>query len=108
MYDWGYGGAHRFGGSSGWEHVGAVFMWLIPLLLIAVVIWLVVEVVHRRHHVVPAGSVPPVVGPPPGGQGVGIAPVTPPSPALSILDERYARGEIDRDEYMARRKDLGG
>jgi len=30
------------------------------------------------------------------------------SGALAILDERYARGEIDREEYLRRRKDIGG
>ena len=25
-----------------------------------------------------------------------------------VLDERYARGEIDREEYLQRRKDIGG
>lgn len=28
--------------------------------------------------------------------------------ALAILDERYAGGEIDREEYLRRRKDIGG
>lgn len=30
------------------------------------------------------------------------------SSALAILEERYARGEIDREEYEQRRRDLGG
>jgi len=30
------------------------------------------------------------------------------SPALHELDLRYARGEIDRDEYLQRRADLTG
>jgi putative membrane protein len=28
--------------------------------------------------------------------------------ARAILDERYARGEIDREEYLRRRRDLEG
>jgi putative membrane protein len=28
--------------------------------------------------------------------------------SLELLDERYARGEIERDEYEQKRKDLGG
>ena len=30
----------------------------------------------------------------------------PESRARQILEERYARGEIDRDEFLARRRDL--
>ncbi|HUG05392.1 MAG TPA: SHOCT domain-containing protein [Candidatus Limnocylindria bacterium] len=30
------------------------------------------------------------------------------SPALSILDQRLARGEIDLDEYSARKTAIGG
>ena len=37
-----------------------------------------------------------------GGGGVGSA-----RTAREILDERYARGEIDREEYMRRRQDIG-
>ena len=38
--------------------------------------------------------------------GAGTAPGR--SRALEILDERYARGEIDREEFDTRRRDLGG
>jgi putative membrane protein len=31
-----------------------------------------------------------------------------PSSALAILQERYARGEINREEYEQRRRDLAG
>ena len=31
-----------------------------------------------------------------------------PNPALAALDLRYARGEIERDEYLRRRADLLG
>ena len=36
---------------------------------------------------------------------------TPPparSDALSVLEGRYARGEINREEYLEKKKDLGG
>lgn len=40
-----------------------------------------------------------------GRSGAGEA--SPPT-ALEILEGRYARGEIDRDEYEQKRRDLGG
>jgi putative membrane protein len=31
---------------------------------------------------------------------------TPPSSALSVLEERYAKGEIQREEYLQKKNDL--
>ena len=36
------------------------------------------------------------------------AAATPPSPALHELDLRYARGEIERTDYLERRADITG
>jgi putative membrane protein len=30
------------------------------------------------------------------------------SSGLAVLEERYARGEIDREEYLQKKHDLGG
>lgn len=30
------------------------------------------------------------------------------SPGLDALEERYARGDIGRDEYLEKRRDIGG
>jgi putative membrane protein len=30
------------------------------------------------------------------------------SPGLEVLEERYAKGEIQRDEYLQKKRDLGG
>jgi putative membrane protein len=30
------------------------------------------------------------------------------SPGLKVIEERYAKGELQRDEYLQKRRDLGG
>lgn len=66
----------------GFEHYGMgwgmVLVWLIPILLIALVIRNVISDREGK----------------------------PERTALDILEARYARGEIDRDEFLKRRADL--
>ncbi|MBI4497466.1 MAG: SHOCT domain-containing protein [Chloroflexi bacterium] len=63
--------------------LGAVLFWLLLLGgLVLLVVWLVQQVTQRA------------------------APEVRPRSALELLEQRYARGEIDREEYLARRQDL--
>lgn len=76
------------------------FFWL-PfhgLFTLLVIILVLVLVFGRRHHY----YYPPVVTQP------GPAAPSSRSDALSILEARYARGEIQREEYLEKKKDLGG
>ena len=80
----------------GWMMGGAGAWWiawlLVPLLIVAVVVVLVVTLTRR-------GT---------GGTSGGPGTVPPPHPsARAILDERYARGDIDHEEYIRRRDELG-
>lgn len=70
-----------------------VAMMLIPLGVLVLLILVIVEAASPRQ--VPMAHVPPA--PPP----------VPPASALEILNARYARGEISRDEYLRIRSDLG-
>lgn len=64
-------------------------LWIVVLVLAGVLVaWLVRGPVQHTHH----------YPPPRGGM----------SPGLDVLDERYARGEIDREEYLKRRQDILG
>jgi putative membrane protein len=90
MMMWGWG--------NGWGDAGGaltvVFM-LAVLALIVVGIILLVRGLTRHDQV--------QQGPPPG---------SPPGPssksALQVLEERYARGEIQREEFLQRKQDLLG
>jgi uncharacterized membrane protein len=67
-----------------------IVLFLIPLIVAAVVIALVRSAGHR-HAPPPQWSLP-----------------EPPNPAIGELDLRYARGEVEREEYLRRRADLLG
>lgn len=61
---------------------GGGFMWIFWVLLVVLVILALKTVVLGGNHWLGRSS------------------------ALEILEERYARGEIDRDEFEQKRKDL--
>jgi len=79
----GWGGYGGYG--AGWGVFGVVHMLLWWVLIILGIVVLVRWLVGGRH----GASRPPSE-----------------DRALAILRERYARGEIDKSEYEARKKDL--
>lgn len=85
MYDWGYGGMPHGGMGYG---MGWIFILLFWGLLIAGIVALVKWLFSS------SGSTD--VGLPPGSRRT----------ALDILEERYARGEIDKDEFEERKRVL--
>lgn len=84
------------GGGWGWGAwvFMSVFMVLVWGAIVTAVV-LVVRSVRDRH--APYPPYPPAPSPQSPGEGV--------DQALRLLDERFARGEIDEDEYT-RRRDL--
>lgn len=70
-------------GWSGWMWFGGVFWLLFLAALVALIVWLVTR-----------------------GTGGG-RPSSEDDRARRILDERFARGEIDEEEYRRRREVLG-
>lgn len=67
---------------------------LILFSMVAAAVVVVVVVVSATRHPHPAPPAPPF---PPQRMS---------TPALSELDLRYARGEIEREEYLRRRSDI--
>ena len=67
------------GWESGWGWVGAVWMLLFWVLLVILIVWVVSRVT---------------------------GPQTTHRHAEEILEERFARGEIDRQEFEERRREL--
>ncbi len=66
----------------GW---GMGWWWIIGLIIVVAIVWLVVKSMSTNSNPnLPSGK-----------------------SALDILKERYARGEIEKDEYERKKRDLG-
>ena len=86
MGGWGWGSG--YGGATGWWGLfNMLAMWAIPLGLIFLLVW---ALRPRFNGGTNAGGV--------GGGGA--------RSALEIAQERYARGEISRDEFQRIKEDL--
>ena len=85
--------------NDGWGMGAGGVIWIVVMLavlaLIVVGIVLLVRGLSGRHY---HGQVGYPQGPPSGSPGS--------RSALQILEERYARGDIDREEFQKRKADL--
>jgi putative membrane protein len=73
---------HGFGGMG----FGMGWWWIIGIILMAAIIW---AIVHSS------------------GQSNKLNNTANQKSALDILNERYARGEIEKEEYETKKRDLG-
>ncbi|MBU1227457.1 MAG: SHOCT domain-containing protein [Actinobacteria bacterium] len=72
-----------WGHMDGWGWGMGVFGWLFMALIVVSVAWMIWSTTRA-----------------------GDRRTSPGSTALEVLDERFARGEIDREEYLRRKEDL--
>lgn len=86
----GYGYGHGWGmmgwGGYGYGLIHLVVTIVILVAIVAFIVWLVRSITGPSMHYAQPHR-------PPG---------------LDALEERYARGEIGRDEYLQKKKDIGG
>ena len=93
---------------------GVVFMVACAIIFVLLIVWLVRRTEYDHHHVAPPHVGPPAsgVGPygsggPAGWPGYGAQSSPAVDPALQILRERFARGEITEAEFLSASHTLG-
>jgi putative membrane protein len=72
---------------SGYGHgmgIGMGWGWVIGLIVLALIVWVVVRTTSHNSRTAPEGR----------------------ETALDVLKKRYARGEIDKQEFEEKKKDL--
>lgn len=84
MMDYGMG----WGMGWGWHWLGMLVFWLVPLIVVVVLVAVAIKYLFSRGARSDAGL----------NEGS--------NRALEVLEERYARGEINREEYLQKRDDL--
>lgn len=95
---WWWGGSDHMG-AAGW--VGMAFMILFWIAVVVGVVYLVRYLIARS-------SADRLREPPDWWEHSGPGAGQGKSHALHMLEDRYARGEINRDEFLQRREDLIG
>ena len=76
---------HRFG-EHGWgTGFGMGWWWIIGLIVMIIIVWMIVKAINQNKNSTPRFDN---------------------KSALDILKERYARGEINKQEFDERKKDL--
>ena len=93
-------GGHHLGGFGIAGGVLGLILWVAVVIALVLLIMTLIRGWRR-----PYGS-PAVVGPSDAAAVPGPSGASP--EAHRILEERYARGEINHDEYLERKKDLTG
>jgi putative membrane protein len=90
MMGYGYGPGWMMNGWGGYGYGYGLFHMVLPVAVIVALIFLMVWAVRSL-----AGA---------GAHGAQMRR----SAGLDVLEERYARGEINRDEYLQKKRDLAG
>jgi uncharacterized membrane protein len=88
-----YGHGGHFGGGHGGPGVFGLLFFVVLIALAAVMAFSLFRLYRTRHELT-AGPVQPAARPEDG--------------AVAELRLRYARGEVARDEFLSRLRDLGG